>query len=135
MTGVDYHETTVELSEMYLFNVTYDTSINLKLFPISPNSVSVYIQDFVLETPEQLMGTDDGLGNFIAESGFDLTGSSVNYTTGAGGIISAALPEPYQNYNVRLAYSIVSNDLILKGRYQIFDYDDVGSTIVTQYGV
>jgi hypothetical protein len=131
--GVDYHNTTVRVWEEYYFDVNYDFSVAALLFPITPSSIKVYVQDIITPNDEFLIGTDDGIGNIVAEPGYDLTGSGINYTTGIGSILSTPLSEPYTNYRIRLEYTIDDQNITLKERYHIVDYDQTRSVITAQY--
>jgi hypothetical protein len=132
--GIDYHYTTIQLYEKYSLNTDYDTSIQLSILPIIASTISVYVKDTVLGTDEELIGTDNGAGAFTNESTYDLAGSSINYTTGAGQILIDALPQVSSNYELRVEYSTTSgSDLVLTGRSQIFNYDNELSTFNVEY--
>lgn len=137
--GVDYHHTTLKFYDDNTFNNTFNVTLSIPIFPITPGSVEVYVKDTVNDTAEFLIATDDGSGNIIGETGYDIIGSTIDYSSGEGGISldndPAVLTEPYTNYRVRVFYSITASDLVLKERNHIFDYDDTLSSlnITAQY--
>jgi len=136
VTGVDYHSTSISFYTDESFNVTFNVDLNLEMVSITPSSVSIYVKDIVNDTPEFLMGTDDGAGTIDGEVGYDLSGSTINYTTGLGGIaldnVPPVLTEPYTNYRVRVYYQTTSSDLLLKERNQIFSYAEaISSPLIT----
>ena len=136
VTGVDYHSTSVQFYTDEFFNATFNVDLNIEMVAITPGSISIYVKDIVNDTPEFLMGTDDSLGSIDGEVGYDLSGSTIDYTTGLGGIAldndPPVLLEPYTNYRVRVYYQTTSSDLVLKERNQIFSYaETVSSALIT----
>lgn len=131
--GVDYHYTNISFFDLYDLSITYDTNIDLPLNNITPNSVKVYVKDTVNDTPEELIGEDDGIGGFTNLSTPDLAGSVIVYADGTGAILIDALPEPASNYQLRIAYNIDDEDIVLNQRNQIIRYEESYSTVATQY--
>lgn len=131
--GVDHHTTTLEIVQLTTFNSAYEATANIELYPIEAESVKVYIKDTTNSSnPYVLVGTDDGAGGFTAEAGYDLTGSDINYNTGAGSLVVASgLSGTYTNYSIKYVYSLVSTSITLNSRNQIFRYYD--SNISVQY--
>lgn len=135
--GVDYHHTTTALFEYYYFNASFSFTINLSVYPLKTSSLKVYAKDIVNNTDEFLLGYDDGTGNIIGNSTTDETGapliydlgtnSDINYTLGIGALEWLNPTEAYTNYQIRIEYESLNDDLILKKRYHIFNYSETYS--------
>lgn len=86
--GVKYHNTYIELYKDLEFSSPYASDVFLPVFPVKSLSLKLYIK-LKSESEYNLIGTGDGSGNFIAESesGYVLTDSSINLSSGTGSII------------------------------------------------
>lgn len=121
--GVDYHDTEVYLSKYYTFNSEYEADISTIISDIQPSTVKVYIKDSTTISNYSLIGSDDGSGSFTAEASYDLTGSSINYSTGEGNLlVTAGLSAPFSSYSIRLDFSLDDRSIILQKRNQIASY-------------
>jgi len=125
--GVTYHSSYIELSKYETLNEAYLGDINLDIFPISKESVYIYIKDTtIVDDPFVLLGIDDGDGIFINEIGYDITGSSINYTTGEGIInIVSGVTGDFDNKSIRILYKPDSINTVLNGRNQIFKIEEI----------
>lgn len=135
-TGVDYHDTVAKFSTYPSFSSAYIAQATLRLNPVTTSSIQVYVEDTTGSEGYKLIGTDDGAGGFVAESGYTLGGSSVNYTTGVCVInVASGLSGTYTDYNIKIVHSHTSNNLLLSNRYEIFDLDLTETTnrITAQY--
>jgi hypothetical protein len=133
--GVDHHTTYAQIYYDFLFNNAYTMSLTLPSINIRPSSISVYIEDTVAAPGVfTYIAYDDGAGHFTAKPGYTLTNSSISYSTGLGTIqVATGLSNPYQNYVIRVKYRLVSDDLILQYRTDIFKVDTATSQITAQY--
>ncbi len=119
ITGVDHHTSYIELYGLYEFESAYQSSFALSLFPVTESTIKIYISTD--EETYTLIGTDDGLGEFTEESGYDLVGSTINYETGAILlIVGSGLDETYTDYTIKVIYRIDDDDLEFNKRYQYF---------------
>ena len=125
--GVTYHASYIEIIKYEDFNEAYLGDIDLDLTPVEIESVRVFIRDNTLENPEwEFVAQDDGDGQFIEESGYDLTGSSINYTTGEGVIdVVSGLDQSYTDYDIKVYYQVDSINIHLNERNQIFKIDEI----------
>ena len=119
ITGVDHHTSYIEIYGLYEFESAYQSSFALSLFPVTESTIKIYISTD--EETYTLIGTDDGLGEFTEESGYDLVGSTINYETGAILlIVGSGLDETYTDYTIKVIYRIDDDDLEFNKRYQYF---------------
>ena len=130
---LSHHNTYLELIHETSFNIAYTADINLDITPAKQDSIKVYVRDNAEAEPTwELIGTTDVDGNFVAETGYDLTGSSLNFVNGVGILeVVSGLTENYQDYDIRVYYQIVDEDIVLEKRNQILRYDS--SNIVASY--
>lgn len=142
LEGVDYHDTTIELVNFLDFNTSqFEAGTTLLLPELEPSSLQVYVKHKTEQTDSewQLVATDDGSNSFDdSGTAFSVNpvGSSVNYTTGEFGIVvSTGLPiaefsgSTYEDYELKVEYQIVDNNLTLQSRAQIFDLYKANVTI------
>jgi hypothetical protein len=120
--GITYHSSYIEIIKFETFNEAYVGDLNLDLYPIEKESIKLYIKDTSNPNAEyDLMGVDDGDGNFIAESPYDLTGSSINYQTGEGVVqVNSGISGTYSDYSIKVYYQPDSINLCPNERNQIF---------------
>ena len=135
VNGVDWHDSSISFFSDLTFDTAYDKITILPLVDLATTSVKIYVTDIVsAPTTEILLGTDNGAGTFTAESGYNLTGSTINYSTGELTIeVLTGLTSPVEDYVIRVAYDITPKDSLLTGRNQIFNYSSAYSTIDVQY--
>jgi hypothetical protein len=125
--GIKYHDSYIEVYEFELFTEAYVSGFQLPITPFTPSTVKFYVKD-ITETDDDyvLIGTSNDSGVISAESGYDLTGSSINISTGAGTlVVVSGLVNPYDEYDIKIEYlptSDESKNLILPNRYSIFNY-------------
>jgi len=133
LDGVDYHDTSVKFYIFSTFNTAYEATITIPLFSIKKSSLEIYVKDTTDANATYVkIATDDGAGGFTAESGYDLTGSSINYDTGEGSlIVVSGLGATYSYYSIKAYWQTNSNNLTLLKRNQIFKYGE--ANITTQY--
>jgi len=131
--GVGHHNTSVELVEEEVFNSAYVADYDLRLPTIKKESIRVYIRDNSAPSPSFiLVGTDNGSGAYVSESGYDLTGSAVDYATGAGTLtLVSGLTGDYNNFEIKFEYQLDSTNLVPTNRNQVLIYSD--SIISVQY--
>lgn len=130
--GVEYHNTLIYLYDLSTFNSPYEGTISIPLFEIATETVEVYVKNDTLSLDWTKIGTDDGIGGFTPEAGYDLTGSTINYLTGEGSlIVVSGLTGLYSDYEIKYYYSLVSNNIVLTARNQILRYGE--STVPVQY--
>jgi len=120
--GVTYHSSYIQVIFYPTFNSAYIGDLDAPTYPIEKESMSIYIKDLTAASPEYvLVGTDDGLGGFVAESPYDLTGSSINYDTGEGVLsVISGLTKDYSSYAIKVYFEVSSLNIDLKERNQIF---------------
>lgn len=135
IAGVTYHSSYIEIAKYETLNEAYLGDINLDLFPITKESVYIYIKGTTEFTDYTLIGIDDGDGLFLNQGSFDLTGSSINYTTGEGVlniVDDGTLTETFDKYSVKVIYKQNSINTILKSRNSIFKIEDI-SDVTAEY--
>ncbi len=122
VNGVTYHSSYVELVKFEVLNQAYLGDLNLDIYPISARSIHIYIRDnSILNDPYVLIAIDNGSGIFTPEAGYDLTGSSVNYTTGEGALnIVSGVTGDFSDKEIKTVYKPDAINTILNGRNQIF---------------
>jgi len=138
--GIDHHTTSIELFKEFIFegtasddggNTYYQSTISLPLFPITAESIKLYIRDNTVGTPVwELSGLDNGYGLLVGQGVYDLGNSNINYVTGQGSISYKNLPKSIESYSLKLIYSIDNKDLVLKQRNHIFRYADSNVDII-----
>jgi hypothetical protein len=92
------------------------------VFPLKPNTLELYIRDNSSQSNSWiLVGTDNGSGAFTAETGYDLTGSSINYNDGSFSLVvqGTSPTGPFAQWDWKLYAEPLSNDLLLTKRNQI----------------
>jgi len=126
---VRYHNTTIQFYNVEDFTsgdysqaIPYEASATAIMIPVKTKSVYVYIKDTSDEDATYVhIGTDNGGGGFNPTEGYDLSGSTINYNTGAIQIKeSSGMSGDYSKYEMKVVYSTSEDDLILQGRNHIF---------------
>lgn len=125
--GITYHSSYIEMIQYESFTSAYLGSFTAAIHPVDPASVKIYVKDTTSESnPYVLIGTDDGVGGFTAESGYNLTGSAISYSSGEGVLtVVSGLSGAYNDYEIKVYYQSDSNDLILPLRNQIFKIEEI----------
>jgi hypothetical protein len=133
--GVHHHYTYFEFYNLDEFDqgdasqdISYTSSTTAIMTPIEEQTIKVYIKDTSSDLSDWiLIGTDDGdqnddgEGTFTGESGYDLTGSSVNYAEGAIDIVeSSGITGDYTKWSIKIYYQTSERNLMLQGRNHIF---------------
>lgn len=137
ITGVGNHNTYIELISETTFDTAYTGDIDLEIFPVKPNLLSVWVQDTTSPTPEFIkIGEDDGSGNIVGEAGYDLGSSVIDYSTGLGNIqVVSGLSGDFNNFEIRIYSQLVSNDIVPIKRNQILRYEESEIVVSYQTGV
>jgi len=129
--GIEYHTSYLDLISYSTLSDTYLGDINLDIYDIEKESISIYIQELALGYVK--IGVDDGLGGFTAEAGYDLTGSSINYVTGEGVlVIVSGISGTFSDYTVKTYYKNDEINIELKTRNQIFRVEEI-TDVTTEY--
>jgi len=129
--GVAYHNSYIELIEFFTFDSEYVAAGDvLPIVDIVTTTVKIYASGTGTSGEYDLLGTDNGSGGFTPESGYDLTGSTIDYNTGAIGItVVSGLSEPWDNFSLKIYYQTedANNDsnLVLNGINQIFKIEEI----------
>ncbi|MDA3855886.1 MAG: hypothetical protein PF569_06490 [Candidatus Woesearchaeota archaeon] len=124
--GVRKHNSYVTLLEKLDFSSAYALPITLPLFPITGTGIKVYVK---LKTESvnnyELIGQGSPTGFIIGEVGYTFSAiSRILLTTGKGSLaILEGLTEVYTDYDVRIEYRLVADDVELLARTQILKYD------------
>lgn len=137
--GVYYHNTTVDLYEVFDFESGYALSWRFGIYPLEPNSVKVYIRikpEIDPTSTYELVARDNGDGGLVGQNGYSASGSSINYEFGAGTLElenpdTDKLDQFYTNYDVKVQYQSEDDNLILSLRSQVFSFAD--ALIKTNY--
>lgn len=132
INGVTYHNSSVEIAHFYSFSDAYIADIDLLIYPIKPETIKVYISNDG-GSSYTLIATDDGNETILGETGYDTSGSSVNYDTGSAVLaVNSGLTDYYDNYTIKVEYQNTDKNIILNQRNQIIKIYDV-SDITAQY--
>lgn len=126
--GIHHHYTYFEFYSDDEFTDAYTATDTLVMTPVKEQSIKVYVKnntitgaDWVLVGTDDGDTNDDGEGAFTAETGYDLSGSSIVYETGALYInVASGLSDDYGNYSIRVYYQTSERNLLLQGRNHIF---------------
>ena len=132
--GVKNHISHIEL---YKDNITlssdYYCDFNLPIYPISWDSVKVYVKDTTVENSEyELMATCDSNGNIIGaeDTTYVTTNSSLDLNSGVGALnIASGLTEDYHNYSFKIVYQYFEKNLKNSSRSNVLYYDDAVITL------
>lgn len=129
----DYHNTNVVLFKLSSFNTAYEATLTIPLFPLETGTIKVYVK-LPADPDYTLIGTDDSAGGFTAEPGYDLTGSSINYSTGEGTlIVISGLAGAFADYTIRTEYETLEsqfkNNIVIISREQIIRYAEANVTV------
>ena len=134
--GVRHHDTEVKIYQIESFEASaFTSSYTLDLYSIREETVFVYVKDTTSSSnPYVLIGQDNGSGVFTAESGYDLTGSTINYENGEVGlIVVSGITGSPSDYEIKTIYLPEDDDLILNKRYNFFNYDSDSTSITVEY--
>lgn len=135
ISGICHHSSYIEIYIEDDFNSAYEADFSLDLYPIEHETVKIYIKGNEL-SEYTLIGVDDGDGNFISETPYDLTDSSINYNTGEGQLyVNSGLSGDYADYEIKIYYQVDGFNLCPTERNQIFkvaEIDDVTTQFVVE---
>lgn len=140
VAGVEHHTTYAEIYYDSTFNLPttsiYYADLVIPSITLRQGSVEVWLKDSGESDAFFLIGTDNSSNgfDFVVSTEFtslDLTGSSINLSTGAMALVVDGLTNPYTNYTIRVFYRLSQDDLVLQKRYDIFAYQDAESTNIT----
>lgn len=127
--GVQYHNSAIRFFKTSAFESAYLGTLNLVMYPLSGTSIRVYAKgssdaDFVL------IGTGTPAGSITGEPGYDLTGSSVDLSTGQGAlVVNSGLTDPFDTYEIKTYYGSTKTNLTLNNRQDIFRYAESNITV------
>lgn len=120
--GVRNNNTYIMVRKDLSFISQYLVDFTVPIVPLLGSTIEIYIKR-TSESTYVLIGTGDAYGVITGETGYNLTGSQINITNGLGLlIVNAGLTYPYTDYDIRILYRPLSNDLELASRNQIFAY-------------
>lgn len=125
--GVDNHISTVKLyKEGYFFEEAYVGNFTLPIYPIDYSSVNLYIKDTSIEDSEyEDFATCDANGNIVGVGVYVTTGSNLDLTTGNGILrVNNGLTADYHNYEIKIVYQYIEEDLKNTKRSNLLYYDD-----------
>lgn len=131
--GVKSHSTNVEFIYDTTFGLSYATDITLPTYPLDGTSLKIYVKLKSEDTSLfELAGIGDASGNIIGQGSYTFTSSQIVPTTGEGAIaITTGLSGAYTNYDVRVVYETLDDNIVLPKRTQILDY--LYSNVVLNY--
>ena len=127
--GVKNHLSYVELyKDNIKLSSNYYCDFNLPIYPISSDSIKVYIKDTTVEDSEyELMATCDSNGNIVGaeNTSYITTNSTLDLNSGKGTLnITNGLTEDYRNYSFKIEYRYFEKNLKNSSRSNILYYDD-----------
>lgn len=132
VTGINYHNTYVEIFNEGVFSLAYQYNDVLQILGVKTNTIKVYVRDNSLPSPVfELIGTDNGVGSIVGEVGYNLIGSTINYSTGEFFlIVNSGISGAYTNFDIKVYYQNddANQDIVLNKRNQIARYreSDIG---------
>lgn len=128
--GVEYHNTVLSIYKLLTFSSAYTTETSTGLLNLQPNSVSIFVRNKVLSSSTwTLVATDNGSGVFTAQPGYNVSGSTVNYSTGViVVVIQSGLTAHFSHYEIKVQFNLVSSNVLLTGRNQIICHGDIQVT-------
>lgn len=127
--GVKNHLSHVELyKDNIKLSSNYYCDFELPIYPISSDSVKVYVKDTTIEDSEyELMATCDSNGNIVGakDTSYVTTNSTLDLNSGKGALnITNGLTEDYHNYSFKVEYQYFEKNLKNSSRSNILYYDD-----------
>ena len=127
--GVKNHLSYVELyKDNIKLSSNYYCDFELPIYPISSDSVKVYVKDTTIEDSEyELMATCDSNGNIVGaeDTSYVTTNSTLDLNSGKGALnITNGLTEDYHNYSFKVEYQYFEKNLKNSSRSNILYYDD-----------
>ena len=127
--GVKNHLSHVELyKDNIKLSSDYYCDFELPIYPISSDSVKVYVKDTTIEDSEyELMATCDSNGNIVGaeDTSYVTTNSTLDLNSGKGALnITNGLTEDYHNYSFKVEYQYFEKNLKNSSRSNILYYDD-----------
>lgn len=131
--GVDYHETSLSYYKLSNFTSAYILPIVINMDDIKTSSVKVYVKLATSsDSSYSLVAHDNGLGVFVADAGYTVSGSAFNYETGIGNlIVTSGLSSAYNLYVSKTTFETTIDNIVPTKRYQIISYGS--STINCSY--
>ncbi|MFA5759731.1 MAG: hypothetical protein WC942_10305 [Clostridia bacterium] len=130
VNGVDYHDTVISYYKYETFNTAYEADIIIEMANIKPSSVKISAS---FDNGDYFpIAFDDGFGLLVGESGYTVTASTINYSTGLGVLlVTDGLTEVFSNYIIKVEFEVNSTNILPTKRYQMISYGD--SNITAQY--
>lgn len=127
--GVKNHISYIELyKDNIKLSSDYYCDFNLPIYPISYDSVKVYVKNTTIEDSDyELMATCDSNGNIIGaeDTLYVTTHSSLDLNSGNGALnITNGLTDDYRNYSFKIEYQYFDKNLKNSSRKNILYYDD-----------
>jgi len=140
LEGVRNHVTKIYIEKVFYFSSAYVASTQLPLYPVSANNSEILIKPLGADDSEyEPLAYLDANGNILSvkdpetlENIYNLSGSGVSMSTGSLLLlVQNGLTGNFVNYELKIRYSLVSDDIILKRRQQILNYNS--SNIIMSY--
>jgi hypothetical protein len=137
VAGVSYHNSYIQIAQYDTFDSAYVATIPLSIIDVTTSTVKIYAADNGLGGFYNLICTDNGSGGFTAESGYNVTGSTINYNTGAISLtVVSGLSEPYGDFSIKVIYQAEDQNsdknILLTNVNQIVKIESV-SNVTAQY--
>ena len=125
--GIDNHISTIKLyKEGYFFEGAYVGNFVLPIYPVDYSSVIFYIRDTSIENAEyEELATVDSNGNIVGVGIYTTSGSNLDLTKGNGVLrVNSGLSGDYKNYQIKIVYQYIEEDLKNTKRSNLLYYDD-----------
>lgn len=127
--GVKNHLSYIELyKDNIKLSSDYYCDFELPIYPISSDSVKVYVKDTTVEDSKyELMATCDSNGNIVGaeDTSYVTTNSTLDLNSGKGALnITNGLTEDYHNYSFKIEYQYFEKNLKNSSRSNVLYYAD-----------
>ena len=130
--GVDNHISEIKLyKEGYFLSGNYYGNFSLPIYPIDYSSMLFYIKDTSVENSEyELFATCDANGNIVGVGIYITTDSNVDLNNGNGTLrITNGLTSSYENYEIKIVYKYIEENLKNTKRNNLLYYDSAVITL------
>lgn len=130
INGIDYHTSSIFAKKEFGFQNAYYCSFEIPIYPISNVKTYFYIKDTSLPEEDrkyELFASVDVDGNLVSTNieVYDISDSKLYLSTGKGTLIfNSGLEGDYEKYKIKVVYGLMTNDIILKSRSNILEYDE-----------
>ena len=130
--GVDNHISEIKLyKEGYFLSGNYYGNFSLPIYPIDYSSLLFYIKDTSIENSEyELFATCDANGNIVGVGIYITTDSNIDLNNGNGTLrITNGLTSSYENYEIKIVYKYIEENLMNTKRNNLLYYDSAVITL------